>query len=156
MRIFKICLLSFSILFASLDIQFINVTGSFNSKTSATSVCDVIKIQHQLLQQTKTVVSNICNSIAQDVSFLLNSYGTKKVFFNVDKTSIKPYTDAFFNLTKTVFYTVGLQYVSYLIYFKMNLFFFGFIFIYLLRYLGLLFTFGKKTILLQLFKAYDL
>lgn len=140
------------------DLSAINLLSSFHfaTKSGAISMTEVVKVQYDLLQQTKSVVVNVCNNIAKDVQSLLTPVQTNKTFIDVDKTEKRIQVDNYFNYVKLVLPV----FVSSVIYVlkdtKIPLFFFVFVFIFLLRYLGLLFTFDGITISTQYKKAYSM
>ena len=117
---------------------------------------EVVKVQYDLLQQTKSVVANVCNNIAKDVEILLAPAQVNKIFFDADKAETRIRTENCFNYVKLVLpvFVSGISYVLKDI--KVPLFFFLFVFIFLLRYLGLLFTFGGITMSTRYKKAYSM
>jgi len=154
MRCIKIWLLSFFILFSTIDLSVINLFSFHYGNSQKSAIADVMKVQYELFQQTKVIVGNICKTIVKDVEILLTPAQTKPIFFDIYKQDLKLYTENYFNFTKSLFFGVSLKNSFILKNSLINLFFFGFIFIFLLKYLGLLFTFGKKTILYHDIKAY--
>ena len=117
---------------------------------------EVVKVQYDLLKQTKNVVATVCNNIAKDVESLLAPAQINKVFIDVNKADRKICIDNCFNFVKLVL-PVFISNLSYVLRDKMvMLFFFGFIFIFILKYLGLLFTFGGIAISGQYKKAYSM
>ena len=140
------------------DLSAINLLNSFrfDTKSAAISMSEVVKVQYDLLQQTKSVVANVCNNIAKDVQSLLAPVQVNKMFLDIDKTERRIQIDNYFNYVKVVLPV----FVSSIIYVlndtKVPLFFFLFVFVFLLRYLGLLFTFDGITISTQYKKAYSI
>lgn len=140
------------------DLSAINLlrTFHFDTKTAAISISDVVKVQYDLLQQTKNVVANVCDNIAKDVISLLAPTQQGNVFFATNKKERKLSTDSFFNFVKVVL-SVIVSSVSYVLKdTKIPLFFFAFVFMFLLRYLGLLFTFDGITISKRYKRAYSM
>lgn len=141
------------------DLSAINLLRDFHfdTKTAATiSMSDVVKVQYDLLQQTKNVVVNVCDNIAKDVISLLAPAQQNNVFFAADKKERKLSTDSCFNFVKVVL-SVFVSSISYVLKnTKVPLFFFVFVFVFLLRYLGLLFTFDGITISKRYKKAYSM
>jgi hypothetical protein len=115
-----------------------------------------MKVQYDLLQQTKTIVANVCNNIAKDVESLLAPEFTKDIFIDIDKINTKLYTDNYFNYVKQLLIIKELKSYGVFANTSVFLFFFGFIFLFIIKYLGLLFTFGKKNIYQQYKKAYGI
>ena len=150
--------LSFFILFSMVDLSAINLLSSFrfDTKSAAISMTEVVKVQYDLLQQTKSVVANVCNNIAKDVQSLLAPVQVNKMFLDIDKTERRIQIDNYFNYVKVVL-PVFVSSISYVLNdTKVPLFFFLFVFVFLLRYLGLLFTFDGITISTQYKKAYSM
>ena len=140
------------------DLSAINLLSSFrfDTKNTAISVSDVVKVQYDLLQQTKNVVANVCNNIAKDVISLLAPTQQNNVFFAMENKERRLSMDSFFNFFKVVL-SVLVSSISYVLRdTKVPLFFFVFVFVFLLRYLGLLFTFDGITISKRYKKAYSM
>ena len=141
------------------DLSAINLLSSFrfDTKNTATiTMSDVVKVQYDLLQQTKNVVANVCDNIAKDVISLLAPTQQNNVFFATENKERKLSTDTFFNYVKVVL-SVIVSSISYVLRdTKVPLFFFVFVFVFLLRYLGLLFTFDGITISKRYKKAYSM
>lgn len=140
------------------DLSAINLLSSFHfdTKSAAISMSEVVKVQYDLLQQTKSVVANVCNNIAKDVQSLLAPVKVNKMFLDIDKTERRIQIDNYFNYVKVVL-PVFVSSISYVLNdTKVPLFFFLFVFVFLLRYLGLLFTFDGITISTQYKKAYSM
>ena len=149
------CVLSFFILFSTIDLSVINLFDKFYSDMgNKTSISEIIEIECDLFYHAKNVVTTVCNNIAKDVEFLLALTQTNKMFVDIDKTDKKIYTDNCFNYVKLVLSVTMLKSISVASNTKLMLFFFGFIFLFILKYLGLLFTFGKIAIYEQYKKAY--
>ncbi len=152
------CVLAFFVFFSMVDLSAINLLGSFHfdTKNTAISMSDVVKVQYDLLRQTKNVVANVCNNIAKDVISLLAPAQQNNVFFAMENKERKLSTDSFFNYFKVVL-SVIVSRISYVLRdTKIPLFFFVFVFVFLLRYLGLLFTFDGITISKRYRKAYSM
>jgi hypothetical protein len=139
------------------DLSAINLLKSFHfTINTEVSMTEVVKVQYDLLKQTKNVVATVCNNIAKDVESLLVPTQSNKVFLDVDRTDRKICIDNCFNFVKLVLPTFVSK-ISYVLKDNMVLlFFFGFIFIFILRYLGLLFTFDRITISKQYGKTYGI
>ena len=140
-----------------IDLSAINLLRNFHFNTSTeVSMTEVVKVQYDLLKQTKSVVANVCNNIAKDVQSLLAPIQVNKMFLDVDKTERKIQVDNCFNYVKLVL-PVFISSVSYVLKdTKVPLFFFVFVFVFILRYLGLLFTFDGITISKWYKKAYSM
>ena len=152
------CVLAFFVFFSMVDLSAINLLSSFHfdTKNTAISMSDVVKVQYDLLRQTKNVVANVCNNIAKDVISLLAPAQQNNVFFAMENKERKLSTDSFFNYFKVVL-SVIVSRISYVLRdTKIPLFFFVFVFVFLLRYLGLLFTFDGITISKRYRKAYSM
>ncbi|MBO7431958.1 MAG: hypothetical protein J6U02_03570 [Elusimicrobia bacterium] len=141
------CILSFFILFSMVDLSAINLLRAFHFNiNSEVSMTEVVKVQYDLLKQTKNVVATVCNNIAKDVESLLAPIQANKMFFDIDKTERKIQIDNCFNFVKLVL-PVFVSNISYVLRdTKVFLFFFLIIFVFMLRYLGLLFTFDGITV----------
>lgn len=141
------------------DLSAINLLRSFHfdTKTTATiTMSDVVKVQCDLLQQTKNVVANVCDNIAKDVISLLAPTQQNNVFFATNQKERKLITDTYFSYVKVVLSVIVLSINYVLKDTKVPLFFFVFVFVFLLRYLGLLFTFDGITISKRYKKAYSM
>ena len=128
------CILSFFILFSMVDLSAINLLRAFhfniNSEVSMTEVVDV--------------------------ESLLAPIQANKMFFDIDKTERKIQRDNCFNFVKLVL-PVFVSNISYVLRdTKVFLFFFLIIFVFMLRYLGLLFTFDGITISKRYKNAYSM
>lgn len=149
-------MLSFFVLFSIVDLSVLNLLSNLNfNVVSETSISQVMAVQYDILQQTKNVVANVCNNIAKDVMELFSPTQKNLVFFNVDKEN-KPYIDNYLNYVKLLLSVVMLKVSFFVFNQKKILFFFLYIFLYILKYLGLLFTFGKKEIINLYKKAYSM
>ncbi|MBQ4178833.1 MAG: hypothetical protein II598_03705 [Elusimicrobia bacterium] len=149
------CALSFFILFSTMDLSVINLFDKFYSDMgNKTSISEIIEIECDLFYYAKNVVKTVCNNIAKDVEILLAPTQNNQMFFDIDKTDRRIYTDSFFNYVKLVLAVSVLKSTSVEGNAKLRLFFFGFVFLFILKYLGLLFTFGKIAICQQYKKAY--
>lgn len=115
-----------------------------------------MKVQYDLLQQTKTIVANVCDNIAKDVESLLVPEFTKNMFIDINKINTKLYIDNYFNYVKQLLFVRDLKACGIISNMSVFLFFFGFIFLFIIKYLGLLFTFGKITICQQYKKTYGI
>ncbi|WP_372518543.1 hypothetical protein [Candidatus Ruminimicrobiellum ovillum] len=149
------CALSFFILFSTIDLSVINLFDKFYSDMgNKTSISEIMEIECDLFYHAKNVVKTVCNNIAKDVLFLFAPTQNNKVFFDVDKSDKRIYIDNCFNYVKLVLPVLQTNVSFVLDNTKLMLFFFGFIFLFILRYLGLLFTFGKIVVYQQYKKAY--
>lgn len=149
------CALSFFILFSTIDLSVINLFDKFCSEMgNKTSISEIIEIECDLFYHAKNVVKTVCNNIAKDVEILLASTQNNQIFFDIDKTERRIYTDNLFSYVKLILPVLKSN-ISFIVNnTKLRLFFFGFIFLFILKYLGLLFTFGKIAICQQYKKAY--
>ena len=149
------CALSFFILFSTIDLSVINLFDKFCSEMgNKTSISEIIEIECDLFYHAKNVVKTVCNNIAKDVEILLAPTQNNQIFFDIDKTERRIYTDNLFSYVKLILPVLKSN-ISFIVNnTKLRLFFFGFIFLFILKYLGLLFTFGKIAICQQYKKAY--
>ena len=149
------CILSFFILFSTVDLSVINLFDKLYSDTgNKTSISEIIEIECDLFYHAKNVVANVCNNIVKDVAFLLSPTQSNKSFFDVDKSDKRICIYICFNYVKLML-SVLKSNISFVVNnTKLRLFFFGFVFLFILRYLGLLFTFGKIVIYQRYKKAY--
>ena len=149
------CALSFFILFSTIDLSVINLFDKFCSEMgNKTSISEIIEIECDLFYHAKNVVKIVCNNIAKDVEILLAPTQNNQIFFDIDKTERRIYTDNLFSYVKLILPVLKSN-ISFIVNnTKLRLFFFGFIFLFILKYLGLLFTFGKIAICQQYKKAY--
>ena len=149
------CVLSFFILFSTIDLSVINLFDKFYyNMGNKTSVSEIIEIECDLFYHAKNVVKSVCNNIAKDVEILLSNTQRTKVFFDIDKSDRRIYIDNCFNYVKLVLPVLKSNVSFVMNNTKLRLFFFGFVFLFILKYLGLLFTFGKITIYQQYKEAY--
>ena len=149
------CALSFFILFSTIDLSVINLFDKFYSDVgNKTSISEIIEIECDLFYHAKNVVKTVCNNIAKDVEILLAPTQNNQMFFDIDKTDRRIYTDTLFSYVKLVLVVSVLKSISVEGNAKLRLFFFGFVFLFILKYLGLLFTFGKIAICQQYKKTY--
>ena len=149
------CVLSFFILFSTVDLSVINLFDKFYSDMgNKTSISEIIEIECDLFYHAKNVVKSVCNNIAKDVEILLSNTQSTKVFFDIDKSDRRIYIDNCFNYVKLVLPVLKSNVSFVMNNTKLRLFFFGFIFLFILKYLGLLFTFGKIAIYEQYKKTY--
>ena len=149
------CALSFFILFSTIDLSVINLFDKFYSDVgNKTSISEIIEIECDLFYHAKNVVKTVCNNIAKDVEILLAPTQNNQMFFDIDKTDRRIYTDNLFSYVKLILPVLKSN-ISFIVNnTKLRLFFFGFIFLFILKYLGLLFTFGKIAVYEQYEKAY--
>ncbi len=149
------CVLSLFILFSTVDLSVINLFDKFyTSMGNKTSISEIIEIECDLFYHAKNVVTSVCNNIVKDIEILLSDTQNTKSFFDIDKTDRRIYTDNCFNYVKLVLPVLKSN-VSFVINnTKLRLFFFVFVFLFILKYLGLLFTFGKIAIYQRYKKAY--
>ena len=151
-----LCILSFFVFFSTVDLSVVTVVRNFSFNFEKTFVSDVMKVQYDILQQTKSVVVNVCSNIMKDVNCFLSSAVSRSVFFNADKINLKLQYEICFNFVKTFLYIL----ISNIDNFDMSILFFlmfcSFMFSFILKYLGLLFTFGKINNYQQYIKAYTI
>ena len=149
------CALSLFILFSTIDLSVINLFDKFCSEMeNKTSISEIIEIECDLFYHAKNVVKTVCDNIAKDVEILLAPTQNNQMFFDIDKTDRRIYTDTLFSYVKLVLVVSVLKSISVESNAKLILFFFGFIFLFILKYLGLLFTFGKIAVYEQYEKTY--
>lgn len=149
------CVLSFFILFSTIDLSVINLFDKFYCNIgNKTSISEIIEIECDLFYHAKNVVKSVCNNIVKDVEILLSDTQSTKVFFDIDKSDRRIYIDNCFNYVKLVLLVLKSNVSFVMNNTKLWLFFFGFVFLSILKYLGLLFTFGKIAIYQQYKKAY--
>ena len=149
------CILSFFILFSTIDLSVVNLFDKFYLDVQyKTSISEIIEIECDLFYHAKNVVSTVCNNIATDVNFLLAPMQNNKIFFDIDKTYKKIYMDNYFNYVKFILSVLASKIGFIINDITLKLFFFGFVFLFILKYLGLLFTFGKINIYIQNKKTY--
>ena len=142
-RIVK-CLLAFFILFSTMDLSVINLYGSICSNVKkTTTISELIKIERDLFYQTKNVVANMCDDIVKDIQFLLSPARSNKTFFDINGTERKIYVDNYFNYVKQLLIVKDMFAYGFFVGTSVFLFFFVCVFMFILEYLGLLFTFGK-------------
>jgi len=151
------CILAVFILFSTIDLSVINLFSTFNFDIKATtSISEIIETECKVFQQVKIVVATVCDNIAKDVISLLAPTQQNNVFFATGEKERKLGTDICFNFVKVVLSVFGSS-ISYVLKdTKVPLFFFVFVFVFLLRYLGLLFTFDGITIYKRYKKAYSM
>ncbi|MCR4662788.1 MAG: hypothetical protein K5622_02730 [Endomicrobiaceae bacterium] len=139
------------------DLSAINLLRVFPFNTnSEVSMTEVVKVQYDLLKQTKNVVATVCNNIVKDVKSLFEPVQANKIFFDTDNTERRIQTDNCFNYVKLVL-PVVVSSINYVIKdVKVFLFFFLIIFVFMLRYLGLLFTFDGIAVSKRYKKAYSI
>lgn len=150
------CILSFMLFFSSIDLSSVYLLKNIFNDTTKISISDVISVQYEIFEQTKQAFSGICSNIAKDVNLILTSTKTTKTYIDLyNPFVLKNY------LSYCVLLAVPI--VTKLINTnfcngnnKIPLFFFGFIFIFILKYLGLLFTFDGITISKWYKKAYSI
>ena len=149
------CALSFFILFSTIDLSVINLFDKFCSEMgNKTSISEIIEIECDLFYHAKNVVKTVCNNIAKDVEILLAPTQNNQIFFDIDKTERRIYTDNLFSYVKLILPVLKSN-ISFIVNNTiLRLFFSGFIFLFILKYLGLLFTFANLPICHQYKKAY--
>lgn len=149
-------LLSFMVFFSSIDLSAISLLKNVFNDTSKISISDVISVQYEIFEQTKQAFSGICTNIAKDVNLILTSTKTTKTYIDLyNPFVLKNYLSYCVLLTVPIA-TKLINTNFYKGNNKIPLFFFGFIFIFILRYLGLLFTFDGITISKWYKKAYSM
>ena len=157
MKVILRCLLAFFILFSTIDLSVINLFKNlYPCVENTTSISVLMKIESDLFYKTTKVVSNVCNSIVKEINTILTSLKQTKTYICIyDEFIVKDY------LYYCVAFTISITNKIISINFykqsaKIPLFFFGFIFIFILKYLGLLFTFDGIVISKQYKKAYSI
>ena len=148
------CLLSFMMFFSLIDFSAISLLKNTFNDTTKISISDVISVQYKIFEQTKQAFSGICNNIVKDINTILTV--KKQIKTNIclyDIFIVKDYLN--YCISFTVFIAKKIININF---YKNNtkipLFFFGFIFRFILKYLGLLFTFGKIAMYQRYQKAY--
>ncbi len=155
-RILK-CFLAFFILFSTVDLSVINLFESIRfDAENQTSISSLMKIESDLLYQTKKIITKVCDNIATDVNLILTSKKQTNTFIDLYNLFI---VKDYLNYCILLVVPIAKKIVSINFYTgntKIPLFFFGFIFLFLLKYLGLLFTFDGIIISKQYKKAYSM
>ena len=147
--------LVFFVFFSTVDLSVINLFDKFYSDMgNKTSISEIIEIECDLFYHAKNVVASVCDNIVKDVAFLLSPSQSNKIFFDIDKSDKRIYIDNCFNYVRLVLPVLKINMELVVDNTKLRLFFFGFIFLFILKYLGLLFTFGKIVIYQRYKKAY--
>ena len=150
------CLLSFMMFFSLIDFSAISLLKNVFNDTTKISISDVISVQYEIFEQTKQAFSGICNNIAKDVNTILTSVKQTKTYICLyDIFIVKDYL----NYCISFVVPIAKKIMSINFYkdsTKIPLFFFGFIFIFILKYLGLLFTFDGIIVSKQYKRAYSM
>ena len=156
MKRYIICLLSFMVFFSSIDLSSVYLLKNVFNDTTKISISDVVSVQCEIFEQTKQAFSGICDNIAKDINTILTSVKQTKTYICLyDIFIVKDYLN--YCVSFTVPLTTKIMNMNfYKDSTKIPLFFFGFIFIFILRYLGLLFTFDGITISKQYKMAYSM
>lgn len=150
------CILSFMMFFSCIDLSSISILGTIFNNTKQISISDVISVQATVLKQTKQAFSGICDNIIKDVTTILTSSKVVKTYIDLYNFSInKEYLKYCVLLVVPLIYKISSTNICRNNT-KIPLIFFGFIFLFILKYLGLLFTFGKKTNSQQYKVAYSM
>ena len=150
------CLLSFIMFFSLIDFSAISLLKNAFNDTTKISISDVISVQYEIFEQTKQAFSGICNNIAKDINAILTSVKQTKTFIDLSNLFI---VKDYLNYCVSFIVSITIKIISINFYkdsTKIPLFFFGFIFLFLLKYLGLLFTFDGIIISKQYKKAYSM
>ena len=156
MKKYMMFLLSFTMFFSLIDLSAVSLLKNIFDNTTKIAISDVITVKYEVFEKTKQAFSGICDNIVKDINFILISTKTTKRFVDLyDLLILKSY------LNYCVLFVVPiLKKIININFYKYNnkitLFFFGFIFIFILKYLGLLFTFGNITIYKKYKKAYSM
>ena len=156
MKRYMMCILSFMLFFSSIDLSAVSILKNVFNDTTKISISDVISVQYEIFEQTKQAFSGICSNIAKDLNLILTSTKTTKTYIDLYNPFVfKNY------LSYCVLLAVPITTKLININFcrgntKIPLFFFGFIFIFILRYLGLLFTFDGITVSKRYKNAYSM
>lgn len=142
--------------FSLIDFSSISMLRTFCCNSTQISISDIVSVQCEVFVKTKQAFSGICNNIINDINIILTSKKTTKTFIDLYNFAInKEYLNYCFLLVVPLIEKIkNINYCNSKN--EMNLFFFGFIFLFILKYLGLLFTFGKITISQQYKKAYSM
>ena len=156
MKRYIMCLLSFMMFFSLIDFSAVPLLKNIFNDTAKISISDVISVQYKIFEQTKQAFSGICNNIAKDINTILTSVKQTKTYICLyDIFIVKDY------LNYCVSFTIPITTKIISINFykdstKIPLFFFGFIFLFMLKYLGLLFAFDGIVISKQYKRAYSI
>lgn len=156
MKRYVMCLLSFMMFFSLIDFSAIPLLKNIVNDTTKISISDVISVQYKIFEQTKQAFSGICDNIATDVNLILTSKKQTKTFIDLSNLFI---AKDYLNYCILLVVPIAKKIISINFYkdsTKIPLFFFGFIFLFLLKYLGLLFTFDGIIISKQYKKAYSM
>ena len=156
MKRYMMCLLSFMMFFSLIDFSAISLLKNVFNDTTKISISDVISVQYEIFEQTKQAFSGICNNIAKDINAILTSVKQTKTYICLyDIFIVKDYLNYYVSFVVPIT-TKIISINFYKDSTKIPLFFFGFIFISILKYLGLLFTFGGIIISKQYKRAYSM
>ncbi len=148
--------LPFVLFFASVDFSCISILNRFFDNTQKISVSAVISVQYKIFEQTKQAFSEICGNILEDVNLFLSSSKKQKTHAAFHKVVVnKEYLKYCFSFVAFIEEKIK-NITFYGDNIKVPLFFFLFVFIFLLRYLGLLFTFDGITMSTRYKKAYSM
>ena len=156
MKRYIMCLLSFMLFFSSLDLSSIYLLKNIFNDTTKISISDIISVQYEIFEQTKQAFSGICDNIAKDINIILTSTKQTKTYINLYNLFI---VKDYLNYCVLLVIPIAKKLMNINLYkdnTKIPLFFFGFIFIFILRYLGLLFKFDGIAISKQYKKAYSM
>ena len=156
MKKIAILFLSSVLFFSSVDFSCVSMLNRLFDNAREVSISSVISVQYKIFEQTKQAFSEICDNIIKDVNLFLSSPKTQKTYIDSHKVIVyKEYLKYSFS-----FVVFMADKIKSIIFCgddsKVPLFFFVFVFIFMLRYLGLLFTFDGITMSIRNKKAYSM
>lgn len=156
MKRYMMCILSFMLFFSSIDLSSVYLLKNVFNNTTKISISDVISVQYEIFEQTKQAFSGICSNIAKDVNLILTSTKTTKTYIDLYTPFVLKNYLSYCVLLAVPIVTKLINTNFYNDNNKIPLLFFGFIFIFILKYLGLLFTFDGIIISKWYEKAYSI
>lgn len=137
------CMVLFFMLLPMANFVFLLNYENTNSGISCLSKDDIISVQYELCKQTKDIVLNFSDIIVNDLKILSDSNHRNKLFFNIE----------FFSITNSVIsinvnieqYKINiLKFYKNIVYkTELIILFISFVFMFLIRYLGLLRLFNS-------------
>jgi len=136
-------ILLFFMLLPMTNIVFLSACDNTKNDILCLSKVDVISVQYELCKQAKNIVLNFSDIIVSDLQILSSLNHKIKSFFNTDTLYItKSVTPINSNIKK---YKINIAkfYKNIMYETKLSVFFVGFVFIFLIRYLGLLRLFNN-------------
>ena len=144
-------IISFIILFFMLlpmaNFVFLSHFENTKSNISCLSKSDIISVQYELCKQTKDIVLNFSDIIINDLNILSNLNHRINLFFNIEILNI---TNSFIKINSNIEeYKINIikDYKNIVCKSKLRVFLISFIFIFLIRYLGLLRLFNSPLVM---------